>query len=121
MNVEKEWELFKNNDFQKFRMDYLEKFKIDQSVHFKYDILPIDYDGCENDWIPIDQSFLELNFGWDMWLASRNREGYVLVPVEPTDKMTLKGYHSLDRFVSFTAINSIYKAMIGVVGDDLHK
>lgn len=100
MNIEKEWELFKNNDFQKFRMDYLEKFKVNQNIHFKYDILPVDYDGCENDFIPTDQSFLELNFGWDMWLASRNREGYVLVPVESLKEIIDCAYcHIYDRCV----------------------
>lgn len=117
MNIEKEWELFKNNDFQKFRMDYLEKFKIDQSVHFKYDILPIDYDGCENDWIPTDQSFLELNFGWDMWLASRNREGYVLVPVIANKKMLKAGYDAHDEFFFDSQVHEVYKAMIGACDD----
>ena len=48
---------------------------------------------------------------WDMWLASANREGYKLVPVEPTLKM-LEG--AADEHVAHGASYAgIYKAMIG--------
>ena len=43
------------------------------------------------------------------WLASAQREGYKLVPVEPTRKMEMAGMNAGAGFVS----KSIYKAMIG--------
>lgn len=31
-----------------------------------------------------------LNFMWHAWLASVNREGYKLIPIEPTEEMLLQ-------------------------------
>lgn len=42
---------------------------------------------------------------WQSWLASRNREGYALVPVEPNDRMISVGWSSQHPA-------NIYKAMI---------
>ena len=46
---------------------------------------------------------------WSYWCASAQREGYKLVPVEPTRKMKMAGMNAGAGFVS----RSIYKAMIG--------
>ena len=46
---------------------------------------------------------------FDSWQASASREGYKLVPVEPTRKMEMAGMNAGAGFVS----RSIYKAMIG--------
>lgn len=51
---------------------------------------------------------------WDMWYASVNRQGYKLVPVEPTEEMYLTGY---DCKVQNGSTIDIYKAMIGAVND----
>jgi hypothetical protein len=49
------------------------------------------------------------NTAWQSWLASRNREGYVLVPLEPTFHMIHEG-----QMVLFHGGDSayIYRAMI---------
>ena len=48
-----------------------------------------------------------------IWQASANREGYKLVPVEPSDKMKLSAYKQYDTGLS--SMTDIYKAMIGAV------
>lgn len=52
---------------------------------------------------------------WQAWLASKNREGYKLVPVEPTNEMI-----NVYRDESIAPISTLsihgYKAMMGVVG-----
>ena len=50
---------------------------------------------------------------WHGWQASANREGYKLVPVEPSDKMKLSAYKQYDTGLS--SMTDIYKAMIGAV------
>ena len=54
---------------------------------------------------------LKENF-WDVWQASANRQGYKLVPIEPTDEML----EAQDYIRDVSAIE-IYKAMIGAVGN----
>lgn len=46
---------------------------------------------------------------WHGWIKSANREGYKLVPLEPTRNMEVAGMNSGAGFVA----GSIYKAMIG--------
>lgn len=58
-----------------------------------------------------------MNFAWQSWQAAKAHEakkleGCVVAPVEPTEAMCLKGYHSAKRFVSFPVIENIYKAMV---------
>ena len=55
-----------------------------------------------------------LNMVWEMWQASASRQGFVLVPVEPTEEMYLTGY---DCKVQNGSIIDIYKAMIGEVDE----
>ena len=51
-----------------------------------------------------------LNMAWEMWCASASREGYKIVPVEPTKEMLI----AADNCVIDGKVTShnIYKAMI---------
>lgn len=53
---------------------------------------------------------MEINHGWKMWLASASREGYKLVPVEPTQEMiqAARKEHEGAPILPY----SFYKAMI---------
>lgn len=53
----------------------------------------------------------QLNMVWEMWLASANRQGYKLVPVEPTLKMLEDA--SYEHVLHGASYSGIYKAMIG--------
>lgn len=55
---------------------------------------------------------------WDAWLASRNRDGFVLVPKEPTEEMIDKGEWQL-RDTNEDVI-SVYKAMTYVPHGSTH-
>ena len=59
----------------------------------------------------IDQT---TNWMWQMWLASANREGYKLVPLEATQEMVDAVYNST---LDSDDLEGIYKAMIGVCDD----
>ena len=50
---------------------------------------------------------------WDMWLASANRQGYKLVPVEPTERMLDSAYSSISDNLHYADLENIYTAMIG--------
>lgn len=55
-----------------------------------------------------------LGMSWLMWQASANREGYKLVPVEPTEKMVDAGMDDVEHEINdWTVVLEIYKAMIG--------
>ena len=57
----------------------------------------------------------QTNWMYQMWLSSKNREGYKLVPLEPTLKML---ENAADEHVSHGASYAgIYKAMIGDCDD----
>ena len=47
---------------------------------------------------------------WEAWLASANREGYKLVPVEPTDEMINAASNALFDHDACTI--DVYKVMI---------
>jgi hypothetical protein len=95
MNIEKELELFLSSKLisETIKFETLEYYYDDNLIVFKDRVL---------------------NFMWHAWLASRNREGYVLVPVEPTEEMYLSGY---DCKVENGSTIDIYKAMIGACDD----
>ena len=57
----------------------------------------------------IDQT---TNWMWQMWLASANREGYKLVPVEPTERMLDSAYSSISDNLHYADLENIYTAMI---------
>lgn len=51
----------------------------------------------------------QTNWMYQMWLSSKNREGYKFVPVEPT-------YEMIENAIGYDGhIESIYKAMIGAI------
>ena len=54
---------------------------------------------------------------WDIWLASANREGYKIVPVEPTERMLDSAYSSISDNLHYADLENIYKAMIGACDD----
>ena len=55
-----------------------------------------------------------LNMAYEMWCASASREGYVVVPKEPTQQMTVSGDNAVQSN-RFTVVGDIYKAMIEAV------
>ena len=50
------------------------------------------------------------NWMWQMWLSSKNREGYKLVPVEPSEHQKRKAEH-----LYVVECASIFDAVIGAV------
>ena len=58
----------------------------------------------------------QTNWMYQMWLSSKNREGYKLVPMNPTDEM-INTYR--DKSIAPISTLSVigYKAMIGAVND----
>lgn len=74
--------------------------------------------------VAIDQ--LQRAFMWQAWQASANREGYKLVPVEPTDHMKcvvrdfnpdIEDYANMDKSEWENLCSDIYKAMVGACDD----
>lgn len=64
----------------------------------------------------------QTNWMYQMWLSSKNREGYKLVPVETTAKQNREGVkkfvrHRNENTWSCDAIDDIYKAMIGAADE----
>ena len=55
-----------------------------------------------------------LNMVWEMWCASAQREGYKLVPVEPTEDMVMAGCMEHGGY-DVVDSKSIYKAMINSI------
>lgn len=63
---------------------------------------------------------------WQAWLASANREGYKLVPLQPTTKIMVAIERKVEEQLEASAIDAdpfrldgenIYKAMIGACDD----
>ena len=52
---------------------------------------------------------------WHGWIKSANREGYKLVPVEPTKEMLNLGYRV--KHEKIIDLGRVYKAMIGASYD----
>ena len=55
----------------------------------------------------------QTNWMYQMWLSSKNREGYKLVPVEPTERMLDSAYSSISDNLHYADLENIYTAMIG--------
>ena len=49
---------------------------------------------------------------WHGWQASANREGYKLVPVDPTERMLDSAYSSISDNLHYADLENIYTAMI---------
>ena len=56
----------------------------------------------------------QTNWMYQMWLSSKNREGYKLVPVEASQEMVDAVYNST---LDSDDLEGIYKAMIGACDD----
>lgn len=76
-----------------------------------------------NTWSDEDNDYghLTASWGWHMWQASANREGYKLVPAEATDSQWAAGIDAYTQamhgqdILSASAFFDIYKAMIGAI------
>lgn len=69
---------------------------------------------------------MDVDFMFSAWQASANREGYKLVPVEPSDHMKcvvrdfdpdIEDYANMDKSEWESLCSDIYKAMIGACDD----
>lgn len=85
---------------------------------FLYELNGRGYNFENTDWYEDWEMFEDdhLNMVWEMWLASRNREGYVLAPVEPKWEMIDAGENSCygdDEDL----VKKIYKAMMGAIDE----
>ena len=71
------------------------------------------------EWCEDSESYINSTIDnlWDMWQASANREGYKLVPVEPTERMLDSAYSSISDNLHYADLENIYKAMIGACDD----
>lgn len=96
MNIEKELELFLSSKLisETIKFETLEYYYDDNLIVFKDKVL---------------------NFMWHAWLASRNREGYVLVPTELTEDVLLLMCDEV--CADFNDMEKAYKAMIGACDD----
>ena len=68
------------------------------------------------EWCEDSESYINSTIDnlWDMWLASANREGYKLVPLEATQEMVDAVYNST---LASDDLENIYTAMIGACDD----
>ena len=66
-----------------------------------------------NTWDEEEQSYGHLTAGWawKMWLAAQQQEGYVIVPVEPTERMLDCAYSSISDNLHYADLENIYRAM----------
>ena len=71
------------------------------------------------EWCEDSESYINSTIDnlWDMWLSSANREGYKLVPVEPTKRMLDSAYSSISDNLHYADLENIYTAMIGACDD----
>ena len=64
--------------------------------------------------LPYDGDDDDMEVAWTAWQASIQREGYRIVPVEPSEDMIMVGCMEHGGYDVIDS-KSIYKAMIGVV------
>ena len=64
--------------------------------------------------LPYDGDDDDMEVAWTAWQASIQREGYRIVPVEPTEDMVMAGCMEHGGYDVIDS-KSIYKAMIGAV------
>ena len=119
---EREYEDFKISSLQKFSIEYLNKFKYFSQAHSRFFILPKEFDLDGDDSIPNDNNFIMLNYAFDMWCSSANRQGCKLVPVEPTSGMYLSFTKSTLKAKSLglyykAHFDYVYKAVIDAAGN----
>ena len=66
---------------------------------------------CEDTGVYFNQKTL---YAWEAWQA-RVPEGYVVVPVDPTERMLDSAYSSISDNLHYADLENIYKAMIEAV------
>ena len=91
-----------NNERKAFEGYYIANYH-DGDIHPHKKLL----EWCEDSESYINSTIDNL---WDMWLASANREGYKLVPLEATQEMVDAVYNST---LPSDDLENIYTAMIG--------
>ena len=64
--------------------------------------------------LPYDGDDDDMKVAWTAWQASASREGYRIVPVEPSEDMIMAGCTEHGGYDVIDS-KSIYKAMIGAV------
>ena len=64
--------------------------------------------------LPYDGDDDDMEVAWTAWQASAQREGYRIVPVEPSEDMIMAGCMEHGGYDVIDS-KSIYKAMIGAV------
>lgn len=101
MSVEKERVAFQKFWEENFDFEHHEQTYFDEQTQ-----------SYEND---IGEDTESINMAWMAWQASANREGYKLVPLEPSQEMLIAA-DSCEIDGKVTAHN-IYKAMIGACDD----
>ena len=95
-----------NNERKAFEGYYIANYH-DGDIHPHKKLL----EWCEDSESYINSTIDNL---WDMWLASANREGYKLVPLEATQEMVDAVYNST---LASDDLENIYTAMIGACDD----
>lgn len=101
MSIEKERKAFQKFCEENFDFEHHEQTYFDEQTQ------------CyEND---LGECTESINMAWMAWQASANREGYRLVPVEPTREMIYAGESAEHKGCISVAV--VYKAMIGACDD----
>ena len=90
----------------KYSAEYFEisKFNDDKGFYSALDLY--NPDSCHAAWV--------LRAAFDAWQA-RVPEGYVVVPLEPTERMLDSAYSSISDNLHYADLENIYKAMIEAV------
>lgn len=83
---------------------------------FLYELTGRGYEFRNKSWCADRERFEDdqLNMAWEMWLASKNREGYKLVPVRCNNKMA-HAAKAVDGRLSAFKYGDVWDAMIGAV------
>ena len=104
------------------REEFEKEFKLKWEIGH-YILKMVKFIDESNDYAPInavktmsDEYYwvLALNTGWWAWQA-RVPEGYVVVPVEQTERMLDSAYSSISDNLHYADLENIYKAMIEAV------
>lgn len=104
MNLDKERKAFEDYEHSK-------KMDCDRAILFRrWEDYQLDDDEKHYVGKYID-SFMQEKY--ELWLASANREGYKLVPLEPTERMLDSAYSSISDNLHYADLENIYTAMIG--------
>lgn len=98
-----------NSERKAFEEWYLQHYYTRNGLNPDGDIFKKYHDG-DDDWTYLYDAVFR---AWTVWLASTQRQGYKLVPVEPTERMLDSAYSSISDNLHYADLENIYKAMIG--------